>query len=163
MKRLLLSFGLLAVICCTSIAQTSGQVADYFKTMKSAVIEFTMSGTGLDGSQISAQKGVMDVQYPCFKIVSNGQQISGDGKTMWIYNPSTQELVITSSMLKELLSNAAMTLSSNGKPVFTFSNKNGTKMTFRMEKMTPANVWPSSHFVIDEKSLGDDVVVTDMR
>lgn len=163
MKRFLLSLGLVAAICCTSSAQTSAQILDYFKTMKSAVIEFTMSGTGLDGSKISSQTGVMDLQYPYFKIVSNGQQVSCDGKAMWVYNPATEELVITSSLLGQLLSDASMTVGDNGKPVFTFSNKNGSKMTFRMDRMTPSDPWASSHFIIDEKTLGDDVVVTDLR
>lgn len=163
MKRILLSLGLTLAVCCSSVAQTAAQIVDYFKAKGSSVIEFTMSGTGLDGSPITSRKCVMDLQYPYFKITSSGQQVSCDGKSMWIYNPSTEEMVITSSMLGQLLSDASMTVGSNGKPIFTFSNSNGSKMTFRVDKMTPAERWPSSHFVIDEKSLGDDVVITDMR
>ncbi|MBO4571623.1 MAG: hypothetical protein J5699_06840 [Bacteroidales bacterium] len=163
MKRIILSISLLAAVFCSAAAQDPEVIKAYLKSMGSSTVNFTMSGTGLDGSTITSQKGVIQVQYPCFKIESGGQEIISDGNATWICNPATQEVVITGSMLESMISDASLNLSDSGKPILKFKNKNGTSMTFTLEKVTPCDEWPSDHFVFDVKSLGDDVVVTDMR
>ena len=95
MKRFLLSLSLLAAVFCSAAAQDTEVIKAYLKSMGSSTVVFTMSGTGLDGNTISQQKGVVQVQYPCFKIESGGQEIISDGTTTWIYNIATQEVVIT--------------------------------------------------------------------
>lgn len=163
MKRIILSLSLLAAVFCSAAAQNSSQILDFFRAMKSETIDFTMSGIGLDGTKVTDQSGVMEVQYPDFKIKSSGYEVSCKGNTMWIYNPKTEEVVISSSMMDALLADCTMTVGDDGKPVFTFANKNGSKMVFKMVKMLPHDVWPANHFVLDVNSLGDDVVVTDLR
>lgn len=163
MKRILLSISLLAAVVCSAAGQDPEVIKAYLKSMGSSTVNFSMSGTGLDGSTITSQKGVIQIQYPCFKIESGGQVIISDGNATWIYNPATQEVVITGSMLESMIPDASLNLNSSGKPILKFNNKNGTSMTFTLEKVTPGDEWPSDHFVLDVKALGDDVVVTDMR
>lgn len=163
MKRIILTFSLLAAVFCTAAAQNSTQIADFFRAMKSATVEFTMSGTGLDGTKVSEQSGVMEVQYPLFLIKSSGYEVYSDGRSMWVHNPKTEEVVITSSTTEAMMADCTMTVGGDGKPVFTFSNKNGTKMVFKMSKMLPHESWPAKYFTLDVNALGEDTVVTDMR
>ncbi|MBR6269864.1 MAG: outer membrane lipoprotein carrier protein LolA [Bacteroidales bacterium] len=163
MKRILLSLSLLAAVFCSAAAQDTEVIKAYLKSMGSSTVVFTMSGTGLDGNTISQQKGVVQVQYPCFKIESGGQEIISDGTTTWIYNIATQEVVITGAMLEPMLPDASLNLNNSGKPLLKFSNKNGTSMTFTLDNVTPCEAWPSDHFVLDTKARGDEVVVTDRR
>ena len=127
MKRILLSLSLLAAVFCSAAAQDTEVIKAYLKSMGSSTVVFTMSGTGLDGNTISQQKGVVQVQYPCFKIESGGQEIISDGTTTWIYNIATQEVVITGAMLEPMLPDASLNLNNSGKPLLKFSNKNRIK------------------------------------
>ena len=90
MKRIVLALSLLATVFCSAAAQDPEVIKAYLKSLGSSTVNFTMSGTGLDGSTISSQKGVVQVQYPCFKIESGGQEINSDVTTTRIYNKSTQ-------------------------------------------------------------------------
>ena len=163
MKRIVLALSLLATVFCSAAAQDPEVIKAYLKSLGSSTVSFTMSGTGLDGSAISSQKGVVQVQYPCFKIESGGQEILSDGSATWIHNLATQEVVITGPMLESMIPDASLNLNNSGKPILKFSNKNGTSMTFTLDKVAPCEPWPADHFVLDTKALGDEVVVTDMR
>lgn len=163
MKRIILALSLLATVFCSASAQDSELIKAYLKSMGSSTVNFTMSGTGLDGSAVTRQTGVVQIQYPCFKIESGGQEIISDGSTTWIYNIATQEVVITGAMLESMIPDATLTLNDSGKPILGFSNSNGTSMTFTLDKVIPCEAWPADHFVLDTKALGDEVVVTDMR
>lgn len=163
MKRFILATVMALTAVFAAKAQDSRLVANYFKAMGSSSVTFTMSGTGLDGTVFKAQDGTMDIQYPNIRIEAAGHIICTNGSAIWLYNPATEELVISDSIAGSLLENSAMTVDNDGKAVLKFNNKNGSNMTFKLKKTVPHDKWPSSHFVLDQKALGDDVIVTDLR
>lgn len=163
MKRFILSIAVLLGFISAAAAQDPKMVANYLKSMGSSEVLFTMSGTGLDGTEFKAQEGKLEVQYPDFRIEAAGHLIYCKGDTLWLYNPKTEEVVISDSMLGALMADSSITVGNDGKPVLTFSNKNGSRMTFILKKVIPHDKWLGNHFILDTKSLGDDVIVTDMR
>lgn len=163
MKRFILTAVITLGAIFAAKAQDSKLVANYFKAMGSSTVSFTMSGTGLDGTVFKSQEGTMDIQYPNIRIEAAGHIICCNGNAIWLYNPATEELVISDSITSSLLENSTMTVDGDGKPVLKFNNKNGSNMVFKLKKTLPHDKWPSSHFILDQKKLGDDVIVTDLR
>ena len=163
MKRFILATVIALTAAFAVKAQDPKLVANYFKAMGPSSVSFTMSGTGLDGTVFKTQDGTMDIQYPNIRIEAAGHIICTNGSVIWLYNPATEELVISDSITNSLLANSTVTVDNDGKAVLKFNNKNGSNMTFKLKNAAPHSKWPSSHFVLDQKSLGDDVIVTDLR
>ncbi len=163
MKRFILTIAVVLGFASAASAQDPKMVANYLKAMGSSEVVFSMSGTGLDGTEFKAQDGKLEMQYPNFRIEAAGHVICCKGNTLWLYNPKTEEVVISDSMISSLIADSSISVSNDGKPVLTFSNNNGSRMTFILKKVTPHDKWDDGHFVLDTKALGDDVIVTDMR
>ena len=163
MKRYILTILIAMASIFETAAQKGNPVEGYLRSMGSSTICFTMSGTGLDGTAFKAQEGKMDLQFPNFRIEVAGHIVCEKGEDIWIYNPQTSEVVISGNVLASLINDSSITVGNDGKPVLDFNNKNGSKMTFILKKTEPHTKWPASHFIMDTKTLGDDVIVTDLR
>jgi outer membrane lipoprotein carrier protein len=102
MKRVL--FGLLALtICTTTIAQKNDPeakklldaVSAKFKALKTVEAAFTIKSENAAGKTLGAKKGVVRMKGSKYKINMGNNQIFCDGKNVWNYSKSVNEVAIT--------------------------------------------------------------------
>ena len=126
-------------------------------------MEFTLRGTDPDGVVVSADEGKVCLQGDCYRIECGDMLICCDGKTMWLYNQASEELVIDRDEAMPFMKATNVRKDQQGNINATYV---ADDITFKVKVsgITPAATpWPASHFVIDVDSLSDDVIVTDLR
>jgi len=147
-------FTIILMTISLSLYAQKDKITAQLKSMGSSVVEFTLDVTS----------GVADIQYPCFRVITAESTIYGDGKTMWIYYPKAEEVIISNSMLEGLLGEATLGKDSKGRVIVTLSGNEGSTATLTVTSSTPyPQRWDASHFILDVNALGEDVIVTDMR
>ena len=126
-------------------------------------IVFSRVSVSPSGEVLSGSDGTLEIQFPCFYVTVDNFDIFGDDKVMWYRDKASDEIMVSDSELDKLLS--FVSLPPDGKPaVLDYKFADGSQSKFKVlavEKM--ASRWPESHFVLDDASLGENTVVTDLR
>jgi outer membrane lipoprotein carrier protein len=65
-----------------------------FKTYKSPQAGFTYKVENAQGKALSTKKGVVSMKGSKYKVLMSGMEIISDGKTVWNYDKSTNEVTI---------------------------------------------------------------------
>lgn len=136
---------------------------DELKKMPAARMLFTQTLTAPDGSITGSAAGTLEVQYPCFSIVMGDIRIFGNDKTVWLRDLKNDEVIISGSILTQLLSESDIR-SKGGMTTIVWTAADGTRHEYILtvaEQMQ--HRWDESHFTLDESTLGENTIITDMR
>lgn len=126
-------------------------------------MDFSLKGTDKDGVVISDESGKGYLQGDAYRIECGNMLICCDGTTMWLYNSDTDELVIDYDEALPFMKATNVKKDQKGNINATYA---ADDITFKV-KITnianPASKWDKSFFIIDQATLGDDTIVTDLR
>lgn len=173
MKRVFL----FAFVICAIFFRASGQEREglmkVIQDMGSATVSYSMSAVDGAGKQVAESVGSVDVFEMCYRLTSDEIVIASNGIDRWLYSPKTQELVITKSdsgstnpMDNPLLflNSSKVIMNGDGSAVIRYPAKDGVTYIIYVSKIIPpAAPFATSHFIIDPDTLGDEVIVTDLR
>lgn len=103
MKRILLITAVLTVFSIGSFAQSNDPAAKKildgvsakFKSFKSVLANFTYRVENTAGKTISSKKGTVTMKGPKYRISFGDQEIWCDGKTVWSYDKSSNEVTVS--------------------------------------------------------------------
>lgn len=101
--------------------------------------------------------GIAYVQGNCYRVESADGYVVGDGKSRWVYNSRSEEMVIQAddpSIFRKL----TFAKSSDGKATVTYS-----VFTAELTKVKAVDKLPEVFFRVDTSTLGKNVVITDLR
>lgn len=126
-------------------------------------MDFSLKGTDKDGVVVTSEEGKAYMQGDCYRVECGDMLICCDGKSMWMYNTATLELVIDHDETLPFMKASDVRRDQQG-------NINGTyvtdDITFKVKVSNianPASRFEASYFKVDVDSLPEDVIVTDLR
>ncbi|MEO6818281.1 MAG: outer membrane lipoprotein carrier protein LolA [Ginsengibacter sp.] len=70
-------------------------VTNKFKTYNTIVANFTLNVESASGQGQKSESGVIYMKGPKYKIIGGGQEIFSDGKNMWTYDKSDNEVQVS--------------------------------------------------------------------
>ena len=101
--------------------------------------------------------GIAYVQDNCYRIESAEGFVVGNGTTRWLYRSQSEELVIEDDD-SSIFRNLTLVQSSERTATVTYS-----KYRAELTKIKSTEILPVQFFSVDVKSLGPDVITTDLR
>lgn len=125
-----------------------------------------------EGKGVASQDGILHYQAGSYKLESDGLQIISDGKSRWIYNVASEEVVISKNDYNSsnpvdnpmlLLADSSVKDNGNGSYRVIYTDRNGYHYIVKITAVTKSETHPSSFFILDESKLSDDVIITDLR
>lgn len=155
MKRFLTIFCLF--ICLAAGAQNAGLVKQLAGD-GSLVCQFLVSGSAMAGSV----KGLAWVQGDSYRIEADTYQITCNGKTRWIYDAKSDELVVENNNLS-ILDNPVERLA-DGSYSMTVKWEGGKSLTVKVFNLKQQKEkYPFEYFMMDPEKISGDTIVTDLR
>ena len=115
-------------------------VSSHFKTYKSPEASFTYQVENAEGKVLSTKKGSVKMKGNKYKVTMDGTEIYSDGKTVWNYDKSTNEVTVDNINS----SGTAMT------PQKMFTNFYDKDFLYKKKKIVPS-VFNSLLIIIYEK------------
>ena len=157
---------ILFTLVCVSAAYAQNDAETLWSELKKqgqVSMDFSLKGTDTDGVVVSAEEGKACMQGDSYRIECGDMLICCDGKTMWLFNQATEELVIDRDEAMPFMKATNVRKDQQGNINATYE---ADDITFKVKVsgITPAaKPWPASYFTIDVDSLPKDVIVTDLR
>lgn len=155
MKRLLTL--ILTCLCFAAGAQNEALIRS-LAAEGSLTCKFTMTTDGVAGSGI---KGTAWIQDNSYRIESDTFQMMCNGKTRWMYNTASDELVIEKNNLS-VLDNPVEKLA-DGSYRMTVRNAGSTFHITVYEVKQQKEKYPFEYFMMDPDKISLDTIVTDLR
>ena len=140
--------------------------------MGSVEMNYTLVIDNQDGKTVSSQNGILFYQDGLYKLESDNLCIYCDGKSRWIYSVASEEVVIMKNDYNSsspadnplmLLADSKVRDNGDGSYRIVYSDDNDFLYTVKISSVKKSENHSSSFFVLNENSLGDDVIVTDLR
>ncbi len=174
MKRITIIISLLFILMIPELkAQDYGSVLKSIEQMGSARIEYSVTGTNDKGKQFINESGLLEIQGMCYKLHLNYLQVYCDGTDRRLYSPETMELVIMRNDMTSTnpMDNPLMFLSSSdvktgpdGVMTINYKGNDGSTFVVKVFKIVKnESAWPADYFVLNEDTLSEDVIITDLR
>ena len=139
------------------------QVRELAQSLPASRILFTETMYSAAGKEVGAETGTLDLQYPCFLVTRGALKIFGDGSSIWNYDTAAGEVMIFGGDVDALFGGSQLSSDAAGE-TFTLTLKDGSSIVYRIVQVeTMDTPWPESVFRLDVASLGEDVIVTDLR
>lgn len=126
-------------------------------------MDFSLKGTDPEGVVVSSETGKAYMQGDCYRIECGDMLICCDGTSMWLYNRDSEELVIDCDEALPFMKATDVKKDQKGNVNATYV---ADDITFKVKVSNitnPSATFAPSFFVIDVKSLSEDVIVTDLR
>lgn len=126
-------------------------------------MEFTLKGVDKDGVVVSDETGKAYLQGDCYRIECADMLICCDGTSMWLYNTSSEELVIDSDEALPFMNATDVKRDQKGNLNATYT---ADDVTFKVKVSgikNPGKKFGGTFFKIDESALPEEVIVTDLR
>lgn len=149
-----------------SILKSVSQIGD-------AVVEYSMTATNDKGRTIMKQAGVVEIRNTSYKVSSEDMQIYCNGVDRWLFSPKTEELVIMNNDMSSdnpmdnplvFLSSSKVKKNSDGTSAITYKGSDSVTFVITILKIGKSIAeWPADYFTFDTDSIGDNVIVTDLR
>ena len=136
---------------------------DELKKQGQVTMNFSLKGTDASGVVVSSEEGKGYLQGDCYRIECGDMLICCDGKSMWLFNSATEELVIDHDEAMPFMKASDIRKDQQGNINAKYV---ADDITFKVKVSGVAPVsasWPASFFTVDESSLSDNVIVTDLR
>lgn len=124
---------------------------------------FSLKGVDKDGVVVSDETGKAYLQGDCYRIECGDMLICCDGGSMWLYNTSSEELVIDGDEALPFMNATDVKRDQQGNVNATYTTED---ITFKVKvygMKNPGQKYSGSFFKIDESALPEDVIVTDLR
>ena len=113
---------------------------------------------------MNALPGTLDFQYPNFRAQAGDNLVLGNDAVIWFYDTKGGEVVIMESFMNDLMANSRLGRNASGQRTVILKQADGSEVVLTIVSIEKvAEEWAPEHFVLDEKSLGNDVIVTDIR
>lgn len=173
MKRYLLSMALLAT-CIGALAQTRIPLLDKVPGHR-VQCSYTYSVSKNGGAFSEVTKGNLEVEDNAFRLDALGLRIVSDGTTRWTLDEDAREAVVEAVQKEDITANPALLIShyADYDLVVNASGKDFLDVTLVLDESTRARFFlqdivfgerqGKSDFSMDEKSLPDDYLLTDLR
>ena len=126
-------------------------------------MEFSLKGTDPSGVVVTSEEGKAYLQGDCYRIECGDMLICCDSKSMWLYNSASGELVIDQDEALPFMKATNVKRDQKGNVNATYT---ADDITFKVKVSNiaaPEAGFSGDFFMIDEKTLPEDVVVTDLR
>ena len=122
-------------------------------------------------------EGEVTVQGNCYVLEGLGLRVVSDGDSRWTLDPDAKELVVEKVQADDLFTNPALFIASYRRYMdriavnsqgpdaldVTLTLDEDTRARFVLEKVVFSEAQQKSDFSVDEKSLAEEYVVTDLR
>ncbi len=173
MKRFLLSMALLAT-CIGTLAQTRIPLLDKVPGHR-VQCSYTYSVSKNGGAFSEVTKGNLEVEENAFRLDALGLRIVSDGTTRWTLDEDAREAVVEAVQKEDITANPALLIGhyADYDLVVNASGKDFLDVTLVLDESTRARFFlqdivfgerkGKSDFSMDEKSLPDDYLLTDLR
>lgn len=173
MKRYLLSMALLAT-CIGTLAQTRIPLLDKVPGHR-VQCSYTYSVSKSGGAFSEVTKGNLEVEDNAFRLDALGLRIVSDGTTRWTLDEDAREAVVEAVQKEDITANPALLIGhyADYDLVVNASGKDFLDVTLVLDESTRARFFlqdivfgerqGKSDFSMDEKSLPDDYLLTDLR
>ena len=126
-------------------------------------MDFSLKGNDPDGVVITNEDGKAYLQGDCYRIECGDMLICCDGTSMWMYNNTSEELVIDQDEALPFMKATDVKKDQQGNVNATYV---ADDITFKVKVSNiqhPGSRYDASFFTIDQATLPDDVIVTDLR
>ena len=133
------------------------------KKQGALTMDFSLKGTDADGVVVTNEEGKAYLQGDCYRIECGDMLICCDSKSMWLYNSASGELVIDRDEALPFMKATNVKKDQLGNVNATYTTDDITFKVKVSNMVPPAVSFGADFFTIDEKSLSDDVIVTDLR
>lgn len=133
------------------------------KKQGQVTMNFSLKGTDKDGVVVSEEEGKCSLQGDCYRIECGDMLICCDGKTMWLYNSASEELVIDRDEAMPFMKATNVRKDQKGNVNATYEADDITFKVKVSDIVTVQTPWPAEFFTIDETTLPEDAIVTDLR
>ena len=173
MKRYLLSMALLAT-CIGTLAQTRIPLLDKVPGHR-VQCSYTYSVSKNGGAFSEVTKGNLEVEDNAFRLDALGLRIVSDGTTRWTLDEDAREAVVEAVQKEDITANPALLIGhyADSDLVVNASGKDFLDVTLVLDESTRARFFlqdivfeerqGKSDFSMDEKSLPDNYLLTDLR
>ena len=139
------------------------QIRELAQSLPASRILFTETIYSAEGKALGVETGTLDLQYPCFRVTRGALKIYGDGTTIWNYDTAAGEVMVFGGDVDALFGGSQLS-SDAANETFTLTLRDGSSIVYQIVQVeTMETVWPGDSFQLDVNSLGDDVIVTDLR
>ena len=163
MKKIVVIF-FATLFAVTAFAQNEAETLwGELKKQGQVSMDFSLRGLDPDGVVVSNESGKAYLQGDCYRVECGPMLICCDGKSMWLYNRDSDELVIDVDEALPFMKASDVKKDQTGAINATYV---ADDITFKVKITNIANPtgrWDASYFTIDPVSLSDDTIVTDMR
>ena len=163
MKRIVTALFLLVSALALYAADDAVTLWDELKKQGQVSMNFSLKGTDSGGVVVSSEEGKAYLQGDCYRIECGDMLICCNGKSMWMFNIATEELVIDQDETMPFMKATDIRKDQKGNINATYV---ADDITFKVKVSDIVPVfapWPASFFTIDESSLSENVIVTDLR
>lgn len=126
-------------------------------------MDFSLKGLDKDGVVVTDEEGKAYLQGDCYRIECGDMLICCDSQSMWLYNSASGELVIDRDEALPFMKATNVKKDQMGNVNATYVADDITFKVKVSNMAPPAASYGKEFFIIDEKSLPDDVIVTDLR
>ena len=156
---------ILALFAFVSVYAQNDAVTLWGELKKQGTVsmDFTLRGTDKDGVVVTSEEGKAYLQGDCYRVECGDMLICCDGKSMWMYNTSSLELVIDNDEALPFMKASDVRKDQQGNINATYVTDD---ITFKVKVSNIANPdtkFDAAYFVIDVDTLPEDVIVTDLR
>ncbi len=163
MKKILTIF----LLCTAAIglrAQSSAATLwGELKKQETLSMDFSLKGVDKDGVVVSDETGKAYLQGDCYRIECGDMLICCDGVSMWLYNTSSEELVIDVDGALPFMNATDVKRDQKGNINATYT---ADDVIFKVKVSgikNPGQKYSGHFFKIDESALPEEVIVTDLR
>ena len=163
MKRIIVALFLFVFALAAYATGDAVTLWDELKKQGQVSMNFSLKGTDASGVVVSSEDGKASLQGNCYRIECGDMLICSDGKSMWLFNIATEELVIDNDEAMPFMKATNIRKDQQGNINATYV---ADDITFKVKVSGIAPVstpWPASFFTIDADSLSENVIVTDLR
>jgi len=163
---------ILTLIVTYSVEAQDNVLMKKINSLGPVQMKYDLQVDNADGKGITSQSGTLYYQNGLYRLDSKELQIICDGKSRWIYNKSSEEVVVSkndyhssSPVDNPLLLLADSNVKDNGDGTFRviYNDKNGYHYIVKISSLKKSENHQTSFFVLEESQLSDDVIITDLR
>jgi hypothetical protein len=156
---------LFACIAFISVNAQSKAVTLWEELKKQGTVsmDFSLKGLDTEGVVITSEEGKAYLQGDCYRIECGDMLICCDGTSMWLYNNATAELVIDQDEALPFMKATDVKKDQQGNVNATYV---ADDITFKVKVSNiqhPGARYDAPFFTIDQTTLPEDVIVTDLR
>lgn len=163
MKKTIATFILIFAAVSLFAAEDAVTLWSELKKQGTVSMDFSLRGTDKDGVVVTSEEGKAYLQGDCYRVECGDMLICCDGKSMWMYNTASLELVIDHDEALPFMKATDVRKDQQGNVNATYVTDDITFKVKVSNIANPATTFESAFFVIDVASLPEDVIVTDLR